>query len=138
MNIPTHHQTILAEAFQSCIRIIDRAESGKEQQIFEEWSRHAMRHATKGGRDKVESVDRLYQAGLAIGLEVDFLQTQLRSAVEFAESEDAPLHQSPVGDLKRDRVTSVDLQDFLARTYPPRESMLSPWLPMQGLAMAHG
>jgi AAA domain len=144
MNVVTQHQTILAEAFQSCLRIIAGAEAGKEQHIFAEWSRHAMRHAMKGGCDKVESVDRLYQAGLAIGLKVDFLQTQLRDAVEFSESVDLPtpaevLPPTPfAGDLRRDRVTSVDLQDFLARTYPPRASMLSPWLPMQGLAMAHG
>jgi AAA domain len=41
-------------------------------------------------------------------------------------------------DIKREPVTSADLQDFLARTFPPRELMLAPWLQRQGLAMIHG
>lgn len=41
-------------------------------------------------------------------------------------------------ETKREPVTSIDLQDFLARTFPPRELMLSPWLQRQGLAMVHG
>ncbi len=35
-------------------------------------------------------------------------------------------------------VTSVDLKDFLSRTFPPRELMLTPWLQRQGLSMVHG
>jgi hypothetical protein len=31
----------------------------------------------------------------------------------------------------------VDLADFLARELPPRELLLAPWLPRQGLAMIH-
>ncbi len=45
---------------------------------------------------------------------------------------------STVVGAEREPVTSVDLQDFLARTFPPRELMLAPWLQRQGLAMVHG
>ena len=47
------------------------------------------------------------------------------------------LHLAPL-ETKREPVTSVDLQEFLARTFPPRELMLAPWLQRQGLAMIHG
>lgn len=41
-------------------------------------------------------------------------------------------------DGKREPVTSLDLQDFLSKGFPPRELMLAPWLQRQGLAMVHG
>jgi len=41
-------------------------------------------------------------------------------------------------DAKREPITSIDLHDFLSRSFPPRELMLSPWLQRQGLAMVHG
>src|SRR5438105_3263503 len=30
---------------------------------------------------------------------------------------------------------AIDLEDFLARKFPPRENLLSPWLAAKGLAM---
>ena len=35
------------------------------------------------------------------------------------------------------RVTAMNIDDFLAKEFPPREIMLAPWLPVQGLAMVH-
>lgn len=82
----TQHQAIYTEAFQSCLRVIIGAESGKEQHVFAEWSRSAMDHATKGGQDKADAIDRLHQAGTAIGLDGEFLQNCLSAAAEFAEA----------------------------------------------------
>jgi putative DNA primase/helicase len=80
------HRAILSEGFESCLRVIAGAAPGKEQTIFAEWSRSAMDHALKAGQDKVDAVDRLHQAGCAIGLDVKYLQQSLSSAVEFAET----------------------------------------------------
>jgi putative DNA primase/helicase len=46
----------------------------------------------------------------------------------------AASEQSPT----RKPVTALDLEDFLGRSFPPRELMLAPWLQRQGLAMVHG
>ena len=46
----------------------------------------------------------------------------------------ASSEQSPT----RKPVAALDLDDFLGRSFPPRERMLSPWLLRQGLAMVHG
>ena len=34
-------------------------------------------------------------------------------------------------------VSATNIDDFLSRKFPPRETMLSPWLPEQGLALLH-
>jgi hypothetical protein len=34
-------------------------------------------------------------------------------------------------------VTTLDICEFLARRFPPREMMFAPWLPTQGIAMIH-
>lgn len=35
------------------------------------------------------------------------------------------------------RVKAIELDDFLGRTFPPREKILDPWLPAQGLGMIY-
>jgi hypothetical protein len=37
----------------------------------------------------------------------------------------------------RNQVGALNYDDFLARKLPPRETLLSPWLPKQGIAMVH-
>jgi hypothetical protein len=37
----------------------------------------------------------------------------------------------------RPRVSVLNYEDFLAKEFPPRENLLAPWLPAQGLAMIH-
>lgn len=34
-------------------------------------------------------------------------------------------------------VTTIDIKSFLEKDFPPRENILSPWLPSQGVAMIH-
>ena len=80
------HSAILSASVESCLRIIARAAAGKEQIVFAEWSRSAMDHAVKGGFDKISIVDRLYNAGTAIGLDDGFMQSCLTNAVEFSDS----------------------------------------------------
>jgi putative DNA primase/helicase len=82
MNQRTAH--IFSEGFESCLRVIVGAASGKEQVVFAEWSRAAMDQALKAGHDKVSVVDRLHQAGTAIGLDDEFMLNCLSDAVEFA------------------------------------------------------
>jgi len=84
-------------------------------------------------------VDRFSQIALSAGIVDEFGADVVQEAMAAA-FETVPFLDMPGGgiDVKRERVTSVDLQDFLSRSYPPRELMLSPWLPRQGLAMAHG
>lgn len=39
--------------------------------------------------------------------------------------------------VDRKQVNAINFDDFLSRDLPPRQTFLSPWLPMQGLAMIH-
>ena len=36
------------------------------------------------------------------------------------------------------RVSALNYEDFLAKEFPPRENLMAPWLPAQGLAMLYG
>jgi putative DNA primase/helicase len=86
---------------------------------------------------KQQVVDRFDQIARAIKLAEEFGADEVQQAM--AGFETASVFEIPDSTgTKRDKVTSVDLQEFLTRDYPPRELMLSPWLPRQGLAMAHG
>ena len=78
-------QEILEASVESCLRIIAGAEPGKEEQVFAEWSRHAVRHALQIGWDKDAIVDRLDNAGQAIGLEADLRQEILGEAFAVDE-----------------------------------------------------
>lgn len=46
---------------------------------------------------------------------------------------------SELSELKEpdSRIRAVSIQEFLALDFPPREMLLAPWLPKQGLAMAY-
>jgi putative DNA primase/helicase len=39
--------------------------------------------------------------------------------------------------IDRKQVTAIDYSDFLQRKFPPRETLLTPWLPRAGLALIH-
>src|SRR3954447_4574563 len=39
--------------------------------------------------------------------------------------------------IDRRQVGALNYEEFLAREFPPRQCLLSPWLPMAGLAMFH-
>src|SRR5258708_31660222 len=57
----------------------------------------------------------------------------------FVIYRDEPRSEIAPFDTKREPVTSVDLQDFLAPTFPPRESILAPCLqrPSPAVRPAH-
>lgn len=141
------HRSIYADGVDSALRTIMNAETGKESVVFAQCCQVGIAAALGGGLDKVDAVDRFQNAGEALGLDHGFITGCLAAAVQSA-SEDpkettadnthSRLSLSADMGHKRDRVTSLDLQEFLAQTFPPRELMLSPWLPRQGLAMAHG
>lgn len=39
---------------------------------------------------------------------------------------------------RKSRLNVADIRDFMSREFPPRENILDPWLPRQGLAMVYG
>jgi putative DNA primase/helicase len=81
------NQHILAEAsFQSCLRTIAGAPPGKEAVVFAHQAPLAIYLWMKAGKDKVEGVDRVNQAGTAIGLDVDYVQECLSYAVKATEA----------------------------------------------------
>ncbi len=43
-----------------------------------------------------------------------------------------------VGEAEAPRVRVIDALDFMSMQFPPRENILSPWLPNQGLVMIYG
>ena len=85
MNAAPQNREMLEAAWESCLSVIARAQPGKEKSIFAEWSRHAIDHALKAGHEKSNSVDRLREAGIAIGLDEAYIQDCLASAVRIAE-----------------------------------------------------
>jgi putative DNA primase/helicase len=104
--------------------------------VFEAQAKEGAQIVQYGLLRKQDVVDRFQEIATSANILEDF-------GVELVQRAMAPFKTLPFADLvesepKRDKVTSVDLQDFLDRSYPPRELMLSPWLPSQGLAMAHG
>lgn len=89
ISVDPRQQEILVEAFTSCLHVIARAEEGKEEQVFAEWTRHGMRHALAAGWEKIEAADRLDNAGEAIGLDADFRQRALSEAITHADNSGA-------------------------------------------------
>ncbi len=86
MNVPhPRNQEILEAAIESCLRTIDGAAEGKEEAVFSEFSGHAIRHAYSAGWTKAEIVDRLDNAGAAIGLDTDLRQRILSDGILRAE-----------------------------------------------------
>ena len=71
----------------------------------------------------------------------------MTTAHEFAEYERrvandlVVLHQNgseaPTKLTPHQPVTAINFDDFLTKNLPPRETLLAPWLPLQGLAMIH-
>ena len=71
----------------------------------------------------------------------------MTTAHEFAEYERrvandlVVLHQNgseaPTKLTPHQPVTAINFDDFLSKNLPPRETLLAPWLPLQGLAMIH-
>ncbi len=86
MNAPhPHNQEILEAGIESCLRIIAGAEEGKEEEVFSKWAEHAIRHACAAGWEKKDIIDRLDNAGVAIGLDADFRQRVLSDGIQRLE-----------------------------------------------------
>lgn len=45
--------------------------------------------------------------------------------------------RNETGQERRQEVKAISIADFLSLEFPPRENILDPWLPMQGLCMIH-
>jgi hypothetical protein len=135
MNAAPRHRDLLAAAFDSCLRTIAGAESGKEQIVFGQQSREAMRHAIGAGQDKVDAVDRLHNAGTALGLHPDFLQATLSEAVESLgrppqlsngkQYKTAGLSDNPVSHTKFSRTST---NTIMATKYPPLRAIVAGYL----------
>jgi putative DNA primase/helicase len=51
--------------------------------------------------------------------------------------EENPLEAEPESLEESPRIHVVNVLDFMAREFPPRENLLAPWLPVQGLTMVY-
>jgi RecA-family ATPase len=82
VNVPhPRNQEILEAGIESCLRIIEGAEKGKEEAVFSEWAGHAIRHAYAAGWEKTDIIDLLDNAGDAIGLDADIRQRILSDCI---------------------------------------------------------
>lgn len=72
----------------------------------------------------------LWNKGLSNSLPLEEVERTCKSIFDRHHSED-PERQ------ERRQVKAIDIADFLSLEFPPRENILDPWLPMQGLCMVH-
>jgi RecA-family ATPase len=89
VNVPYARQEVLEKAIECCLSTIDGAAEGEEEVVFSKFSSLAIRHAYSAGWAKADIVDRLENAGAAIGLDADLRQRILSDGilrVEGAES----------------------------------------------------
>jgi putative DNA primase/helicase len=85
------------------------------------------------------------QAALATGAKVavpDFGDQRPEGATDFndmvgleAVAKAISAATEPVQEGNFRKITVVSIYDFLTKEFPPRENLLTPWLPMQGLAL---
>jgi putative DNA primase/helicase len=78
----------------------------------------------------------LVDAAVSAGLEHEAARHVARCGIQgqsaFAEPPAISGHAA-----RRPTIASMNVYDFLATDFPPRELMLAPWLPVQGLALIH-
>jgi AAA domain len=72
---------MLEAGIQSCLRTIARAQKGKEVAVFTEQAGHAIWYAYKARWEKTDIIDRLDNAGDAIGLDADIRQRILSDSI---------------------------------------------------------
>jgi AAA domain len=90
--------------------------------------------------------DRLHELADAYGLIAEHgIDVVQRAIAQSMDGESAPAqawpglsHEAvPTPIALGDPVTTLDVGEFLAREFPPREIMFAPWLPTQGIALIH-
>jgi AAA domain len=81
-----HPRSIVSEGIDCELRAIAGAAEGKEDVVFLQCAKNAVGYAIREGMDKVPIVDRLHQAGVALGLGDTYIQLCLSDAVELAET----------------------------------------------------
>src|ERR1700758_111048 len=72
---------MLEAGIQSCLRTIARAQKGAEEAVFAEQACHAIRYAYKANWKRTDIIDRLDNAGEAIGLDADTRQRVLSEGI---------------------------------------------------------
>src|SRR5687768_16083949 len=82
----------------------------------------------------MESIsDRSLRRGSAMTYEfAEYEQLVASELSSHLNGSDAPTKQTP-----QQPVTAINVDEFLSKKLPPRETLLAPWLPLQGLAMIH-
>ncbi|MBI5184882.1 MAG: AAA family ATPase [Nitrospinae bacterium] len=71
------------------------------------------------------------------GKDLETIKAELLSLVD-STAEYKPLAEKPTEvPQKEPKVRAVSVREFLLMQFPPRENILSPWLPTQGLCMVH-
>jgi AAA domain len=82
VNVPyAHNQEMLEAGIKSCLRTIAGAKEGKEEVVFAENADPAIRYAYQASWEKTDIVDRLDNAGHAIGLDAEIRQRILSKAI---------------------------------------------------------
>jgi hypothetical protein len=141
-----------SEGIESCFRAIHGADPDKKADVFKMQARDGLKYARASGIDVVGVSDRFQQVAEAIGLVREHGQntvqrwladartfeckTKLRSVDGAGEAENNTLDTLALR-MDRKQVSAIDYGEFLARPLPPRETLLAPWLPAQGIAMIH-
>ena len=125
--------------FESFARVITQAEPCNRLAAFTAICREGIRLHTVGGVAKADVLDALREVGLVGGLGEDDIQIALGVAVDhpFDPAAVKPTGGAMLPLTTAANVTAININDFLNRTFPPREKMLAPWLSTSGLAMVY-
>ena len=106
---------------------------------FYECARRAFGLVDAGYLPKPYVADRLQDLSQAHGLidsyGQDVVQRQIAQAIEHSIDQEDDC--SGLDDRSDRQVKAINLQEFLDLHIPPRETLLAPWLPKQGLAMIY-
>jgi hypothetical protein len=111
------------ESIVSCKRTIYSATPENRPRVFVMMARDARTEAKANYFDEQTLndwlMDAAYGSGLVEEVGLDHVQLLLAESTKPAPS------------------PALDISEFLALKIPPRQNMLAPWLPVQGLAMIH-
>jgi hypothetical protein len=149
MNVPTdsadiEHGSYAEARLRACGRIISLAPD--KLAALTDLACGFARNIRDASLSRRAVADRLHELAAAYGLiaehGIDVVQRTIAQGMDgesaTAQAWPALSHETvptpiPLGDP----VTTLDVGEFLAHEFPPREIMFAPWLPSQGIAMIH-
>jgi AAA domain/IclR helix-turn-helix domain len=127
---------VISGAIDSWCRTINMAHTDDKPSVFEDATSELMGLFKRTDPvSRQEIVDALAEMAGIAGVDPDKAQ-----AVMHAAAVDLPRvsHRDvPIG-MSHGTVTAMDYADLLGAEFPPRQTLLAPWLPRKGTAMAYG